>query len=233
VSYRTHPDLSWRVEEIGAERQRVVVVDNFLAAPEVLVEAAAQATFQPVDRVIYPGVRARLPRDYPFAMRDGLREAFRAAFDLDIAHIVGGQTDFSIVTTRPEQAHLRQLYPHFDGPDPNVIAAVHYLCAPELGGTSFYRHRATGYEAVTADRLQPYVRQMEAEIAQRPRAQFTCGDTDAFERIASFAAAFNRLIFYRGVSLHGGDIGPDFAFDPDPRTGRLTANTFLMFRAPR
>lgn len=231
MNYRLHPDYAYRIEEIGREGQRVVVVDNFLADAEGLIDEAASASFNPVEATIYPGVRARLPMAYPFALRDLLRELFREAFGLDTTNIVGGQTDFSIVTTPPERAHPRQLHPHFDGPDPNILAGLHYLCGASHGGTSFYRHRATGFELITRERAPAYVQTVEAEVAATPRrAHYPHGDSDLFERIASFPAAFNRLLIYRGVGLHSGDIAPDFAFDPSPRSGRLTANTFLLFR---
>jgi hypothetical protein len=41
---------------------------------------------------------------------------------------------------------------------------------------------------------------------------------------------FNRLLIYRGASLRSGNIGPGFAFDANPRTGRLTLNLFLRFQ---
>src|SRR5262245_53287066 len=168
---------------------------------------------------------------YTFVFRDLLADVFRDAFALNVADIAGGQTDFSIVTTSPERAHRRQLYPHFDGPDPNIIAGLHYLCDGANGGTSFYRHRATGHEMILREREDSYVAALRDEIARSPsRMQFPCGDSDLFERIATFPAVFNRLLIYRGVGLHSGDIAPAFRFDPNPRTGRLTANTFLAFR---
>jgi hypothetical protein len=231
VNYRLHPNFSWRAEAIGREGQRVVVIDNFLVEAEALVEQAAGAAFAPAPETLYPGVRARLALTYTFVFRDQLADVFREAFALDVADIAGGQTDFSVVTTPPRCAHVRQLYPHFDGPDPNIIAGLHYLCDGANGGTSFYRHRATGYEVIGREREGAYVEALKGEIARSPpRTHYPCGDSDLFERIASFPAVFNRLLIYRGAGLHSGDIGADFGFDPNPRTGRLTANTFLAFR---
>ena len=51
-----------------------------------------------------------------------------------------------------------------------------------------------------------------------------------FERTQTFAAVFNRVLIYRSINLHSADIGPAFAFDADPRRGRLTANTFFYYR---
>ena len=43
MTYRRHPDFTWRTEAIGREGQRVVVIDNFLAGAEALVDRAACA----------------------------------------------------------------------------------------------------------------------------------------------------------------------------------------------
>lgn len=51
-----------------------------------------------------------------------------------------------------------------------------------------------------------------------------------FERTLSLEAAFNRVLIYRSINLHSADIGPAFGFDANPKTGRLTANTFFYYR---
>jgi len=56
-----------------------------------------------------------------------------------------------------------------------------------------------------------------------------CGSNNEFEEIMSFEAKFNRLIMYRGTSLHSGIIRPEYNFDPNPQTGRLTITSFYEF----
>ena len=81
-------------------------------------------------------------------------------------------------------------------------------------------------------RASAYRNAISARVRRRgpPPAQYICGDDEDFERIGSFAAAYNRVLVYRSVNLHSADIAPGFAFDPAPRTGRLTANTFFFYR---
>jgi hypothetical protein len=59
-------------------------------------------------------------------------------------------------------------------------------------------------------------------------------DTRDFERIHRVDAAFNRLLIYKGNTLHSGDIGERTVLSEDPRRGRLTINGFgrLLGRAP-
>jgi hypothetical protein len=233
--FRLHDQFRTEVVCIGAERTPVLVIDNFLKDAEALVEFAARAAFSPVDQTIYPGLRVPIPMEYPFAVLKLLRDALRETFSVSSAQAIGGQADFSLITTRPGDAHYRQRYPHFDGPDPNIIAGLHYLCSSEQGGTSFYRHRSTSFESVNVSRYDAYVRVIEEEIAaqQKPPIRYTNGDTPLFERVASFDAVFNRMLIYRGITLHSPNIASDFRFDANPKTGRLTANAFFLFRTAR
>ena len=113
-------------------------------------------------------------------------------------------------------------------PDPNRVALLHYLCAS--GGTSFYRHRSTGTETVTASAEDEYIRKVNAEVRATgmPPARYVDGDSALFERIGRYDAAFNRALIYRGSMLHSVNVPPDFVPDTNPRTGRLSVNTFLL-----
>ena len=55
------------------------------------------------------------------------------------------------------------------------------------------------------------------------------GSTENYEEIASYKAVYNRLLMYRGSSLHSGIINSDYNFDPSPETGRLTVTSFIEF----
>jgi hypothetical protein len=220
------------VVRIGTERSPVVVIENFLKDAEELCElAASSAVFRPVEGVVYPGHRAPLPARYEATFRRHLEQSVREIFGFGTQNIVRSQGDFSIVTVRPENLQVVQRVPHFDGTEQGMIAGVHYLCPASKGGTSFYRHRRTGYENITEARNGLYLRTLkeEARTMGLPPVAYTNGETAQFQRIASFDAVFNRMLIYRGSILHSGNIAPDFDFDPDPRTGRLTANTFYLF----
>ncbi len=220
------------VVRIGTERSPIVVIENFLNDAEGLRDlAASSAVFRPVEGVVYPGNRAALPARYEATFRRHLQQSIREVFGFGAKDIVRSQGDFSIVTVRPENLQVVQRNPHFDGTEQGMIAGVHYLCPASKGGTSFYRHRRTGYENITEARNGLYLRTLkeEARTMGLPPVGYMNGETAQFQRIASFDAVFNRMLIYRGSILHSGNIAPDFDFDPDPRTGRLTANTFYLF----
>ena len=220
------------VTHAGDGRQPVLVVDNFLGNPEVLIDyAAAHSVFDQVSDTFYPGERAPIPAIYSYAVRAFLGAAIAEAFALGAAAVTRELSHFSLVTTPPEHLTLLQRMPHFDNTDPRQLAVLHYLCGPGFGGTSFYRHRATGFEFIDESRRAAYSRAVREELAAlRPAApRYICGDDAMFARTASFAADFNRILVYHSISLHSADIAPGFAFSGDPRTGRLTANTFFFY----
>ena len=70
------------------------------------------------------------------------------------------------------------------------------------------------------------VLQREVQRHGLPTADYVRSDTPLFEQIAAHEARFNRVLIYRGNTLHSGMISADMAFSDDPRTGRLTVNTF-------
>jgi hypothetical protein len=175
-------------------------------------------------------VRSSAPREYAHGIVSALMDLMRSTFDLPDELIITDST-FSLVATPPESLVPFQRVPHYDSVDQNRIALLHYLSSQ--GGTSFYRHRSTGVEIVTADRQDGYIRTVNAEVRAKgmPPAQYVDGDTELFERTARYDAVFNRVLIYRGSMLHSVNVPPDFVPDTNPRTGRLTVNTFLTLRS--
>ena len=136
------------------------------------------------------------------------------------------------MTRPPAELALRQRIPHTDTPNPGMIALLHYLTEPGCSGTSFYRHRATGFENVTPERRSAYEARLAEETRRDEPRGYIGGDTALFERTGGVEGVFNRLIAYRGTLLHSGDVAADFAFSDDPGRGRLTANTFFVLGRP-
>jgi hypothetical protein len=230
---KLHPDFRVETMQIGAEHQPVVVVDHFLDNAQLLIDfAAAHGQFDGVSDTFYPGERAPIPPIYCFAVRAFLGNIIGDAFGLRGSAVTGELSHFSLVTTPPAKLALLQRMPHFDNTNPKQLAVLHYLCPREHGGTSFYRHRGTGYEYVDEPRKLPYSKAVAADLQSfgPPPARYLCGDDAMFERTSSFEAAFNRVLIYRSINLHSADIGPAFPFDRNPKTGRLTANTFFFYR---
>ena len=223
---------AWRASamRVGESRFPLLCIDDFFRDPERLVAGAERADFIDVGSR-YPGVRAPAPADYVAQVLERLAPLLEAHFgappedELELCA-------YSMVTTAPGDLCAIQRIPHFDGPEPRRIAFLHYLCSGEQGGTSFYRHRATGLERVTPERTAEYTARIMSEIKDKlPADGYAAGDSNYFERIHGVPAAFNRLIVYPGNTLHSGDIGGKTVRSEDPRRGRLTINGFGFLRA--
>lgn len=225
----------WKVSvaKHGAEREPVVVIDGFSLAPDRFIDDAGFLGFQPIGPH-YPGVRAVVA---PAMLRDLL-----GALEPVVVEVFGSpgfeviDAFYSLVTTPPSTLAPIQRLPHFDGVERERLALLHFLARDERSGTAFYRHRATGFETVSAERLPVYRAALDTDIKRHgmPAPAYIGGDTALFEQIALHRGCFNRAILYRSNTLHCAAIPDDMAFVADPAAGRLTVNTFLMAEpAPR
>jgi hypothetical protein len=228
MSVVKHPECRIRRLSLGNEAAPLLVIDNLVADPDALVDQAAGKVFGEVANY-YPGVRAKAPLSLQQFILKELREEFAQVFGLTASSLRFTSCHFSLVTTRPARLTYLQRIPHIDSVNSNELAMILYLFKSALGGTAFYRHRATGFEAVDQARQPEYWRHVQAEqatIEQSPPA-YISGDTEFYERIGHQDGVFNRMLVYRRTSLHSGALGPDFDGSADPRRGRLSVNGFL------
>ncbi|NNM13576.1 MAG: hypothetical protein HKO58_04570 [Gammaproteobacteria bacterium] len=222
---------TYQVLRFGHEQEPIVVVDNFSTNPEELVTIASRSAFNK-NNSYYPGIRASAPANYLAQNNSLLEDIIRNIF-----HIESGvrllDCNYSLVTTLPDRLTDFQCFPHFDGLEKGRLAVLHYLCGGESGGTAFYRHKNTGFETMDQSRHKEYTsaRYREFEQSGPPTKAYATGSTDHFEQIGRIDAKFNRLIIYRGQTLHSGHISENFTFSNDPEIGRLTINTFFMDKA--
>ena len=219
-----------RVDYVGHDRAPVIVVEEVWPDAGSLFEQAASRTDYGTSSLYYPGLRCAAPQEYARAIVDSLSTLIHGAFGMNGVLAITDSV-ISLVTTPPENLVPFQRVPHYDSTDPSRVALLHYLCAS--GGTSFYRHRGSGIETVTAATEDDYIRQVNAEVRATgmPPAAYVDGDSALFERIARYDAAFNRALIYRGNMLHSVNVPPGFVPDTNPRTGRLSVNTFLLASA--
>lgn len=228
------PQYSAQVLHLGRERAPVLIVDDLLRDPEaMLCHAESGAAFRKEEKDFYPGIRKPLSLAYATAIYGGLHALFADTFGAaSPATIEPLSCALSLTTTMPEQLRPIQSVPHFDSFDPSLVAGVHYFCGEAFGGTSFYRHRASGYESLDAARIREYAPRLKQEVMdlQLQRFDYIRGDTALFERTGGVEARFNRAVFYRSNLLHSGDIRVDAGLSADPRAGRLTANALGAIR---
>lgn len=221
-------NVEYKVERFGDEQEPVIIIDDFYSDSQALIDFAKSKEFHK-NSPFYPGIRAEGDVNYLAERMGLLTQVLRDVFGLERgAKVI--ECNYSLVTTLPEELMPIQCLPHFDGLDTGRLALLHYLSGAEKGGTAFYRHRATQFETVTADRFDRYKTTLEEEAAEfgMPPKRYFNQSTPQFEQLFKVEARPNRLILYRGVTLHSGYIADDFAFTPDIDLGRLTLNTFLQ-----
>ncbi len=218
--------MTVRVIRHGREAEPVVVIDAFAPDPQRFIDDAAFLGFRPIGEH-YPGIRAAVPHALLAPLLATLAPVIAEVFGLMQTEIA--DAFYSLVTTAAADLTPIQRLPHFDGVEPERLALLHYLTPVGAGGTAFYRHRATGFETVTAARLPAYRAALDADLRRDglPPPGYIAGDTPLFERIAAHDGVFNRAILYRGNTLHCADLPPDMPLIADPQAGRLTVNTFL------
>lgn len=219
---------------MGTTETAVVVIDGFSGDSEAIARLAeAMAPFPAVDPAsYYPGVRRVIEEhheaafDYARATCETAAPFIAGAFDMEGFTLL--EASFSIVTIAPDKLRPAQRAPHFDSPDPNYLALLHYLRVPPGSGTAFYRQRSTGIERVTEANVDTFVQVAKAEAAALSAASgYIRGSDDFFEQIASIEGLPDRLVIYPGSLLHSGIIPADMPFSADPCVGRLTANLFV------
>jgi hypothetical protein len=219
------------LSRLGAEGGPLLVFDG-LQGGEALRREAAGAAWGRIGPH-FPGIRAKAPDGYAWAVARMLTPAWREVTGTGQGELRPTLSVFSIVTTRPEDLTPMQRVPHFDGTEEAGVASIHYLCEAEVGGgTAFFRHRTTSFERVTADRHEAYDAALRAEVAQGGLpARYVGEDDPYFERIGLVECRPDRLTAYSGTQLHSGAIPKGSAFEAEPGRGRLTVNTFLRWVA--
>ncbi|ESQ77455.1 DUF6445 family protein [Asticcacaulis sp. AC402] len=225
--------MSVQTIKIGAEETSVVIIDNFVEDPDYLVQLATDlAPFPSQTGHYYPGRRHRiLPQDgeafdYVRVVCQSLIPLMLSVYGVTGYDIL--DAGFSLVTTAPDDLQPLQSIPHFDYPDAESFAILHYLSKRPAGGTAFYRHQRTGFETLSQDRLQAYAVAREQDgLELAPARGYHDGDGNGFIELAKVEARYNRALIYPGRLLHSGLLPDDFNFSPDPRHGRLTGNIFI------
>jgi hypothetical protein len=219
--------------QIGKERSMLLIIDDLVLDPQWLQDVAANGTAFSADPAnFYPGIRKTTPPLYQQALHIALLPLLKTVFQQAKAQELQLlMSAYSLSTTPPSQLRPIQMLPHIDTTASQQLAMVHYLCGPELGGTSFYRHRQTGFERISQSRLPEYsvLLKAEAQAAQlHQQPAYASGDTSIFQRIYQVEAKPNRAIIYPGNLLHSGDIREGVGLSANPRQGRLTISSFLQ-----
>jgi hypothetical protein len=224
--FEFNADAAVEVMRIGRRGIPVARVGNVLRNPDEVTAMGLAQTYTQDRNNFYPGMRAALPEAFSAALRAWLGRVLQREFDRDDSY-------FSVVTTASADLLPIQRIPHYDSTDPGVFAAVIYLCDSRFSGTSFYRHRKTGYEEITAENCRNYQLAMDTDMRLHgpPKRQYMNGDSPLYELIYSNELKFNSAIVYPGRILHAGNISPTFTPPKSKDEWRLTVTSVGRERA--
>ena len=220
-----------KLAQIGRRGIRVSMIDNVLRDPEGVAALGFAQSFAQDRNNLYPGLRAPMPESFstafrawltPILQRNGVLEGNRA--------LHRDESFFSVVTTASTDLLPIQSIPHYDSTDPNLFAAVIYLCDTRFSGTSFYRHRKTGYEEITEENRNNYMLSLDNDMRIHgvPKKEYMNGDSLLFEAIFSNELRFNSAIIYPCRILHAANIKRQFSAPKDKNEWRLTVTALLQ-----
>ena len=175
---------------IGQEQTKLLIIDDFAMNYHSLIDDAGDGSLFIADaKNYYPGKRKLTKASYAEQICSKYLPLFKSFFGFDNAHTAKALISaFAITDTNPEQLRPMQMLPHFDTTHSNQFAVVHYLCEPEHGGTSFYQHRTSSFEVITAERLVGYGTQLKKEAITNQLHKNPCymnGNNNMFDRVYS------------------------------------------------
>lgn len=227
---RFNDDADVELVRIGRQGIKVSLIDNVLEDPHGVAALGFAASYDRDRSNLYPGVRAATPDSFAAAFRAWLAPILQRNGVLGERQILERDTSyFSVVATASQDLLPIQRIPHFDSTDPNLFAAVIYLCDSRFSGTAFYRHRRTGYELITKDNVENYrlALNSDMEVHGVPAKEYMNGDSALFEAIFSNELKFNSAIVYPAGVLHAARVPKQFDPPPDQSEWRLTLTALL------
>jgi hypothetical protein len=225
-------DAQVKVAHVGRRGIAVSMIDSVLRNPEGVAALGLAQSYAEDRSNLYPGLRAPMPESFSSAFRAWLTPILRRNGVLQGNQAIYRDTSFfSVVTTARRDLLPIQCIPHYDSTDPNLFAAVIYLCDSRFSGTSFYRHRKTGYEEITEENRNNYNIALASDMRVHgaPEKEYVNGDSVLFEAIFSNELKFNSGIIYPGRILHAANIKRQFEPPKDKNEWRLTVTALLHF----
>lgn len=220
-----------KLTRIGRREIAVTRIDNVLCDPQSVAALGFAQPYAEDRGNLYPGLRAAMPESFSIALRAWLTPILQSNGMLESNQTIHRDSSyFSVVTTSSRDLLPIQRIPHYDSTDPKLLAIVIYLCDEPFAGTSFYRHRRTGYEEITEANRENYQIALDNDMRVHgpPPREYMNGDNGLFEAIFSNELRFNSAVVYPGRVLHAGNIEKHFDAPKDKGGWRLTVTALLQ-----
>jgi len=230
---KVNPKCEVQVEFIGKSRTPIMIIDNYADnLEEIISYAKNHEDFSPDGVSYYPGIRAKLSKDYVINTLKPLLPYLHKLYKIPQNYTPKPKNNyFSLITIPPEKLTPLQTIPHIDGTNPMRIAAIHYLGQGDFSGTGFYRLTSSLYETIDSAREDLYLHTAQTYLTTTENKKISyCGEKNsAFMCYKKIAYKSNRLVLFPGYTLHSTLVNIDKDINADPSSGRLTANMFIDF----
>ena len=234
VTLQVNPKASLEVMVVGEEKTPVIIIDDFAVDTKDIIEFACRdVDYGPDSTSSYPGIRGKLPRSYVIAVLNKIYPLLFKVFAVpDTLGMKPVNTVYSLISSPESDLSLAQRAPHFDSNGPFYLAVLHYLNPGNFCDTGLFRHKPTGFEKISANRRDEFLSSSKAFINANgePPMKYINGSAGQYELYDRIGYKPNRLVAYPGCLLNSGLVDPAIDINPDPRTGRLTANIFVDFK---
>ena len=223
-----------KIELIGKHKTPVIIIDDYAVNPdEIAVEAATQGGFSPDNVTNYPGVRSPISKALVVGYLKPLMPLLYRIYKFPKSLTPAPKDNyFSLITKQPSELSALQTWPHFDTPDPNLLAVIHYLDKGSHGGTGFFRHNKSNLEHVDETSIDDYYKYAD-DYFQSIKANAYAYCTEQHSEFTCYKKIEykpNRLIIFPGQLLHSTLVDSDTKVDQNLSSGRLTANLFAAFK---
>lgn len=228
----TAEKLKPSIERVGWEQTPVLTLDDFDLFTAPLQAAAARAQFVPDRKTYYPGVRAPMPKEVAVAILQGVYRQLYSLYGIPPQRrLKPTGAMFSLIASAPDKLSHLQRIPHFDTSNPHFFALLLYLNPGFHGSTGFFRHKGTGFERVDESRIGTYfsVAEQFLQKQQGPSSGYVTESRDDFDLFHQVDYRQHRMVIYPGNLLHSILVDEGTDIDPNPESGRLTANLFFEF----
>ena len=180
----------------------VLYIEDFYADPDRVREAALQARYD-LSLAMYPGRHAPIP---PAEVRPVAEVIARVASQIGDRSYRPEDfySDFSIVTTKPEDLLPTQQHPHID---PTPVLGLVYLTPGSKEGTTFYFNEMLGLALVPSDED----RKAHRDFIERHGAELAPSGYDfeshrVWRRLYTIEPRYNRFVMYPGNIFHAIDV---------------------------
>ncbi|MES2150533.1 MAG: DUF6445 family protein [Pseudomonadota bacterium] len=195
-----NPAATLRIEHPGSVP--VLIIDDFYADPEAVREQALAANYD-MSVAQYPGRHATLTDASTYTVCETIARVATALGDRSY-RAADFVSDFSIVTTRPQDLLATQKHPHVD---PTPVLGLVYLTPGSNEGTCFYRNEMLGTATlVTPEQYEAYHQFMDQHAKSMAPPGYDFSDHPVWKKFHTIEPVFNRFVFYPGNVFHSIDI---------------------------